>query len=327
MKTLTRKRSNCLAAGLFLLIAYVSFGSKALAAADATEVATRILSQRFETIFYASTETLHTSVGSLREASNPTWDFGQPFRLLLDAFPKLNEHPPSGILASSFGVLVGARDFLSPSGFGPVRSLRCYVVFLRDKHSFQLKEYMKKSPVASAAGTSVWEWTAIVGEFGERERRPSVFYGSQIGDSFLIVSNDLNELTTVTEGLIRPHVNEELSKSSPEWGPLLKSDVWAFRRYRHNAVPDPEAAALTEVASTAKTLSLTFDGQNRTAVVRLRCAPGDEPFRKKHARDALPLLRVGPGIWEARFTLTPKDPMADERTFFVRALFGFGAAL
>jgi hypothetical protein len=61
----------------------------------------------------------------------------------------------------------------------------------------RFSRYFKRPP-ASAPGPPVWTWSADLGEFGEGDPRSSSLYATQMAESYILVSNSLEELETVS---------------------------------------------------------------------------------------------------------------------------------
>lgn len=101
---------------------------------------------------------------------------------------------------------VGSKDFLPPTGLGRMRSTRSYVIVLRKGKLPDFSQYFEKAS-AMAPGQPVWTWSADLGEFGDRDPRSSALYATQIAQSYILVSNSLEELKTVSNLLTTTRVD------------------------------------------------------------------------------------------------------------------------
>jgi hypothetical protein len=258
---------------------------------------------------------------SSQEASNLRF----PFAYLKGALDTVDGRTYSDLLANSEAILVGAKDFRPPAGLGAVRSQRCYVAILKNRSAFDFRRYFHQAGVASAAGMPVWNWTATLSEFGENDTRSSSLYATQVGQSYALVSNDLNELQTLAERLASREGDLQALNSIHDWASLSQHDVWGYRRYRHIGVVDRMAAGMADVGSSAEALAFFLDHNQKAIVLRLYLnPPSDErTVTMMNSRATFPPLKPsGRGMWEATIPLSGNEE-SFERTFIVVGLFGF----
>jgi hypothetical protein len=282
----------------------------------------------YETIFYSKSQLLAPNAATFMhiseaEASNLRY----PFAYMQGALDNLGSSAHSSMFANSAAVLVGAKDFLSPAGLGSVRSQRCYIIVLGRKSTFDLRKYITSAPVASAAGVPVLSWRAKLGEYGENDPRASTLYASQLGQSYVLISNDLQGLEKIAERL--GSVNESVQSTSeiPEWGTLSQHGEWAYRKYRHIGIIDPVAAGMTDVTSSADALVFYFNSNKRTGVFQLIASDKStaENFNARSTSEKMawpPLKQIGAREWEATIPFSGDDASAN-RIFVVVGLFGF----
>lgn len=315
-----------------LLVIGIQACNPHMAKANTELRAAAALLKRFETLFYSKAGLLSGSdpdsqVLTMGRHDNP---LPRPFLFFSEGLDSLGNGKQSSaeILRNAEAVLVGAKDFRSPAGFGAVRSQRCYVVILRKGSTLDLKNHFGNTPVASAAGAPVWNWSAMLGEFGEDDPRPSSLYATQVAHLYLMVSNNLEELQKVAELLASPDAVTRTLDEIPEWEFVHQQKIWGYRIYRHTEVVDPGAAALSYVSASAKALILLVDLKRRTSVVRLLTAPADERTAASiNERAVLPPLKpLTPGVWEAIIPLAG-DFETRQRLVDILYLFGFGAAV
>jgi hypothetical protein len=282
----------------------------------------------YETIFYSKSQLLAPNAATFMhiseaEASNLRY----PFAYLQGALDNLGSSAHSSMFANSVSVLVGAKDFLPPAGLGSVRSQRCYIVVLGRRSTFDLRKYITSAPVASAAGAPVLSWGAKLGEYGEDDPKTSTLYASQLGQSYVLISNDLQGLEKIAERL--GSVNEGVQSTSeiPDWGALSQHDEWAYRKYRHAGIINADAAGMTDVTSSADALVFYFNSDKRTGVFQL-IASDKSTAEHINARSTSskmawpPLKQIGARKWEATIPFSGDEASA-ERIFVVVGLFGF----
>jgi hypothetical protein len=167
-------------------------------------------------------------------------------------------------------VLVGAKDFLPPAKLGPVRSQSCYVIVLRDHSTFDIRKYTGDKPATSAGGSPAWNWSAVLGEFGEGDAsRPSSLYIAQIGQSYVLVANSLPELQSLADRLASSGKDSPQVTDLRDWGAVSRHGVWAYRRYRHSGVVSPMAAGMADVTSTAEAIVFFVNSDTKSGVVRI----------------------------------------------------------
>jgi hypothetical protein len=319
------------ALGITALLVAVFFSSKNRAVGSSSDggsssqerAAASALFGRFETVFYSKATLLSGSVSKQGAAAA-----GLPFTYLQGALNALGNNTSADIFASSEAVLVGARDFRPPSGLGSVRSQSCYVVVLRDRNTFDLRKYIHQSPTAVENGTTVWNWSAKLGEFGEGDPRPSSLYATQIKQDYVLVSNDLGELRKIADVLSLKEDDAKGLSSIRDWASISRHDVWGYRRYRQEGIVDRKAAGMTDVTPGAEALAFFFDSGDKSGVLQLFCSPADDSTASKmnEASGLPPFRQVRLGVWQSKISLVV-DVTVSEQLFGTMGLFGFGVYL
>jgi hypothetical protein len=282
----------------------------------------------YETIFFSKSRLLAPNASkfmhiSEAEASNLSY----PFAYLQGALDNLGSSAHSSMFANSVGVLVGAKEFLPPAGLGSVRSQRCYIVVLGSRSTFDIRKYIASAPVASAAGAPIFSWVAKLGEYGENDPKASTLYGSQIGHSYVIVSNGLQGLEKIAERLGPLNEGVQSTSEIPEWGKLSQHDEWAYRKYGHAGIIDADAAGMTDVTSSADSLVFFFDSDKRIGVFQLMASDKStaEHINARSVSSKMawpPLKQLGAREWETTIPFSGDEASAD-RIFVVVGLFGF----
>lgn len=284
------------------------------------------LFEQFETVAYSKATLLSDSRGYYRLPEQVRNPLRLPFYLFLSGLDSLGSQARAEVLGSANAVLVGAKDFRPPEGLGPVHSQNCYVVALRRRSAFDLGKYFRQASVASAAGAPVWNWSAKVGEFGEHAPRPTSFYAAQIGQSYLLVSNNLEELKAIAGRLASPNPDTRILGEIRDWGIVSEHEVWGYRRYRHADVIDRTAAGMAYVTPEAQALIFMFDREKNSFTLRLFCVPGQERTTANINATGLfgRLHWLSEGVSERTVPLAG-DLETLERLGAVMSMLGFGA--
>jgi len=315
---------NTLTVRLLTLLALLFWGCNQSAAEAGHELrAASALFGRFETVFYAKGSIVSNS-GLHGPVAKDADELRLPFFELQEALKSLGGDTSREVMTNSEGVFVGAKSFRSPSGLGPVRSERCYIMILKGGE-IDLYKRFPQSPAGSVAGASIWSWSAKLGEFGEDDPRPSSFYATQIAGSYLLLSNNLEDLQATAKGLIWSENPETILTGIRDWEMVRQHEVWGYRRYRHTGVVDAEAAGMSWVTPGAEALVFFVDFEEKISVMRLSSSGRNEDAAAKmNATAKLPPLKPeGGGVWETRIPLTG-DEGSFERLANVMDCFGFG---
>jgi hypothetical protein len=279
-----------------------------------------VLFQQFETVF--------RSKASLLSSSGERDFVRMPFSLLIEGLAALGKQAPTDVLKNSDAVLVGTKDYRWPSGLGRVRATFCYVVVLQGKNGLKLDRYFKQ-PVSSVLGSPVWSWSASLLEFGENDPRPSTLYATEVGQSYLLVSNNLEELQQLTPRLRES--NEDSSRvlaTIREWGDISQHEFWGYRRYLRTGVPDRQAAGLQGVTPAVEALALYEEANGKGVLLLLTSPTADIPIEKiDFTKGFLRFKSDGPGIWQAVVSLRNSGVDDGRIAFGLLWLFGFGVVI
>jgi hypothetical protein len=282
----------------------------------------------FETVFYSKPELISSS-GAYKPLSKQDAGFLRlPFVDLQMGLDTLGGHASADILKNSSAILVGTKNYRPPIGLGSVQSQYCYIIVFGKWSTFDLRKSVSQAPEISAPAEAVWKWSAPP---QEGHPQPYTFYMAQVPHSYVIVSNDRQELQTVAGLLASSHDDTGSLGGIPEWQSVSQDDYWGYRRYRQDGVVDRNAAGMSEVTPSAEALIFSADFQNKKAVLRL-LASDDSTAAKMNAAmtkatAALsPLKPSGTGVWETTIPFAG-DRDTGERMFEVMWLFGFGVYL
>jgi hypothetical protein len=308
---------------LFIMF-LILFGGRASAGTNQTHAAA-VLLENYETVFHATPALMSDS-----RVDSSGWYVWEPFGYWRAGLEAIEKQLPVRVLADSEAILVGSKDFLLPNGLGRIRSTRCYIMVLRKGSALDFSRYFKKPPVASAGRAPIWNWSAELEEFGEADPRSSSLYATQIAQSYILVSNNLEELENVSGRLTSANNDAAVLAGIREWNDLSQHEFWGYRRYKHGK----PRASIDRLAGTdlitpqAEAIVLYVDMRKRTGVLRLfSSSPDDATAGNINAsRSITPLKPVGPKVWETVFPLAEVGPFPDSAGW-VLWLFGWGVVV
>jgi hypothetical protein len=305
---------------IMILFAVLLSGSTwAVANSDQSQAASALFSE-FETVFYAKADFLLTSGGYKGLSEERADSLRVPFADLQGALDSLGTSISGAILHNSEAVLVGAKDFRSPAGLGGVHSKLCYIAVLRSG-TFDFGVVASKSRVMSLAGESTWKWITPP---TESQREGETFYATQVGHSYFLASNDASELQATVANLATS--DAQIVRGLREWEVVSQHALWGYRRYRQTEANQRDAAGLTDVTPTAKSLIFYFDSEKKSGVLRLLATDGSTP-EKMNATEKLPMLKpISSDVWQTNIPLLG-DKTSSEQMLAVMWLFGFGLYL
>jgi hypothetical protein len=286
--------------------------------------AASILTEQFETVFYAQAGLLKGSAGYKELPAKNANSLRVPFSDLIGGLQSLGAQVPIEVFEAANAVLVGAKDFQPPKGLGAVRSQFCFVVAFRDGSQVDISRVAKTSSSISSLGDGIWTWET---KPTEGQSGPQKFFAVQRSRDYLLVSNDLATLRAIAGGLATLNRTPfQVPNGISDWKTLSGHDLWGHRRYRQNEVHDKNAAGTTDVTPTATSLLFFVDADKKAAALRLFASDGSTA-EKMNASRKLPLLRpVGTNSWEANISLSD-DEVSVERVLSAMWLFGFGIYL
>lgn len=258
------------------------------------------LSEQFETVIYSNTNLIVNESSYKGGAGDDLHVFRNAFIYLQAALDSLSLPATDDALTNSDSIIVGAKNFRPPARFGTELSQRCYVVILKDRHSFNLSRHTtNNTPVSTEGEIRAWKWVAQVDGF---EDGPSELYATQIGNSFLLVANDLQELQQVARRLQNLSTSEVTIKSgTSEWQKLLPYEMWGYRSYHKNTSTSHPSGGLIDVPKNAKSLTFFLDTQSKKLVLNLTV---DEPIdestiAKMYSSNRLPSPQlISANMWE-----------------------------
>ena len=288
--------------------------------------AASVMVDQFETVFYANGDLLSGSGGYKGLSQQDANELRAPFGYLLQGLDVLGKPVSTEMLGSADAALVGAKDFRGPGGppphLGDVQSQFCYVIVLRSQSTFDLSKVASKSAAVSPAEASIWKWSAG-GTEGHPEPHP--FYAKQVARSYVLISNNLEDLHQVSATL---SFNDHALNLSGihDWESISRHEVWGYRTYRHSEGENKDAAGTMNVMPDAQALAFFFDAKQKAGVLRLFSPTAGTADKMNGTNLLSPFKATGSGAWETIIPLTG-DQKSSDQMFVVMSWFGFGAYL
>lgn len=287
--------------------------------------AASVLFGQFETVFYAKAEFLSNS-GTPNRWGKASEDYlVAPFNELMEGIKHVGSDDSSEILRNSEAILVGAKEFRPPAGFGAVQSRRCYIVIPKDGN-YDLRKYFRHATDESSGGLQVWKWSAQFGEYGEDDpKRSSTFYASQIASSYLVIANNRDDLQETVSRLAAANDSKAMLARVPDWDTVSEHKFWGYRRLGDSRVLNTEAEGMSLLTINAKTIILFVDSDDKQCVILIVSSDmgRNSALTEKAASILPPFKHLGGGLWEAMLPFAENEEGHD-RLFVVLNLFGFG---
>jgi hypothetical protein len=296
------------------------------------ERAAASLSKEFETVLYSKPAFVSSWVANNPLPKDSASILRSPFAYLWLGLDSVPAPAASDLLANADAILVGAKDFRAPNGLGPVRSTRCYVATLKSGNKFDLQKHVQASALRDPSGLLIWQWSAKLGEFGEgippkyeSLNQPSTLYAAELEQSYVIVSNDMNELESLAGSLSGPRGELTKPGSFTDWHEILKHEMAGYRKYRTDALNDPMSAGTQDIPPSAESLTFFLDVEKETITIQLasKSAITEDATAKLSKNYGLPALtQSGPRSWQSSIQLEG-DGASFDQTFSLVGLFGF----
>jgi|GEM_PF-1973325 len=297
-----------------------------------TRAALALLSQS-ETVAYARTRYLRTSEpGDSNKIVDSTLSLRSPFLELIAGIRNLGPKAEKDLEISYNAVLVGAKDFGGPAGLRPgpdglgmVNSAKCYIAVVEGGAQPNVDRDFVSASYESVDGRQVWTWS--VSQF-EGSTKSTRFYAAQIGNSYLVVTNNLQDFQETAEILTSAEGSKAASISFPGWESISTHPYWMYRLFRRGEARGADMAGIKDLP--ADVIALTFFADIDERQGFLQVISSDTTMRSipKVIRDLDP-NRFQPqtaGVWQATIPLS-KDEAGVDTMFQVFYRFGFGVAL
>jgi len=307
-----------------MLIAFLLSGCTK-SAADSTEQQRAVLTffDQYETVFYAKSDLLTGSGGYQQLSQQDANTLRAPFAYLLQGLDVIGKSASHEILSNTSAALVGAKDFhppQGPTGFGDVQSQFCYVLILRPGTTFEISKVVGGATSVSAVEASTWKWSA---KGTEGHPKPHIFFATQVGRSYLLISNSLDEAHAIFAKLgsdTAPNLS-----GFRDWESMSRHEVWGYRRYRHTE-ESKEAAGTSQVTPDTQALAFFADPKQKTGVLRLFSPTGGTAQKMNETRLLPPFKVADGGVWETVIPLAGNQKSSDQ-IFVVMSWFGFGVSV
>lgn len=300
---------------LMLALSLMS-ASPAFAANDNDRRAAAALFDRYETIFYTNTD-LSTPLTifkglSRQAASSLLIPFGQ-----LAGLDLLNKRASSEILGNADSVLMGARDFISPTGAGSAGhpGLFCFIVVFGKQPTPDFGKYFTQTPSSPAAGAHVWKWVADIYDIP-----PALtFYATQVGSSYLVLSNDDKDLQKVAAELASSNDPSKTLSTVRHWSFVSQHEYWGYRFIHRKGLDGKDLAGFDKDMPGVEAIAVFVDVKQKAGVMRLLGSEGTKRAVPKlnksiadETRSAMSFQPESVGVWDAPFSLSGggQDSMA-----------------
>jgi len=292
---------------------------------DSEARAAAILFQRFESLAYSKPGLLTGSKPYDALPSQVAKPLQFPFYILTGGLNALGNQAANKVLENADSVFVGVKDFRPPAGLGPVRSQNCFVIVLKNGSDLELRNFFGRLPVSSETGVPVWKWSAKLGEFGELDAKASSLYAAKVMPSYLLVSNNLEELQALAKRLNTSDDVTQVLGELRDWDSVRQHEMWGYRRYRHDGVDNLVAAGMDRVDQAARALVFLFDREKNNFTLWVFVVPGEEgTIARINASGLFGRMKSrGGGRWE-RVVPLGNDLETLEQVATVMAMLGFG---
>lgn len=278
--------SHALCRASLALAVLWSVSAGAMAAGNEESRDAAALFGEYETVFYTNTD-LSSRFSSFKGLSRQTAGaLSVPFGDLIYGLDSLDPYASADMLAKSEAVLMGGKGFIPPEGEGEAQVLHfCYIVDFGTKGRPDFRRYAAKAHKASVTGEPVWSWQV---HSPEPRGQDVAYYAAQVGDSYLLVSNDLGELPAITKKLTSSDDASTTLSGIRDWVILSQHEYWGYRRVRHDGVVEKDAARLEFTipgAQTAETVIMFADIKKKSATVRVLGVHANEIVEMMKQRD------------------------------------------
>lgn len=309
-----------------IAIAFASFGCLTVHAETPTEIrAASVLFRQFETVAYTRMSFIsgYTTHDSETPDSEGVMRF--PFIGVIGGFQGLEPNIRIDLGKSYGSVLVGAKEFVGPHGFGMVDSRKCFIGVLEGGAQPNLESDFSKAARDSIDGRQVWTWSIPI---SEGETVPPRFYAAQVAGSYFVMTNSREDFQEVAKAL----TSAESSMPAPidvfGWEIFSTYKYWAYRKFRRSGVMS-EASGIEGITPDVVAFTVFADVDKREGFIRILSS---DKSMKTIPKVFLPesmqslLQPQGAGIWQAAIPLS-KDEAGFEFMIQIYTAFGFGVVV
>lgn len=184
-----------------------------------------------------------------------------------------------------------------------------------------METVFRRASLESIGGRQVWSWSISPTEGSSEPRR---FYAAQIGDSYLLLTNNRDDFLEMVN-ILTSETFRQIPIGISGWDTFSTYGYWMYRSLRKGVGIDPGTASMTDLTPDVTALFFCADVGTRKGLIRVFSA--DESMKTvPKIRPAPQLGRLKPqgtGIWQATIPLS-KDEAASEALFHVFNDLGFG---
>jgi hypothetical protein len=280
--------------------------ASAMTNAEIEPRAAAILFSQYETVFYTNAD-LSSSFSFFKGLSRETAGMlSVPFSGLIDGLDALDPHASAEILAQSTAVLMGGRGFIPPEGSGAAQvSHFCFIVGFGARGRPDFQRYAIHAAKIATTSAPVWTWYRDSRGPGDAA---VTFYAGPVGDSYLLLSNDLGDLQAVGKQLTSSEEPSIKLSNIRDWSVVSKYEYWGYRRPLQ--APKKGTVALRDLFPEADALVIFCNVNERTAALRLygaKRADGGTPRMTGEAEtfsSSLTFKPESPGVWAATAALS-----------------------
>jgi hypothetical protein len=314
---------------LFAAIASIAFSSLGIlvchAQTDTETHAASVLFKQFETVAYTRTDFLPSLDKDDPNENDGLSDMRFPFLGLLGGLKSLGPNTIRDFKKSYSAVLVGAKDFVGPSGLGMVSSRMCYIGILRGSEQPVIESDFRQTAKESIDGRQVW--TMSMPPY-EGHPQQTEFYAAQIGSSYFVLTNDRQVFLEATRSLTSAESSTPQSITVSGWETFSTHKYWAYRLFRRSGVINLDAAGMKYLTPDVISLSFFADVDKGESFIQVLSSDTSmKTIPRILPESALnPPQPQGAGIWQTAIPLSNVDT-GTYPLFRVFYCFGFGLAL
>jgi hypothetical protein len=276
------------------------------------------LAKRSEAVARTTGELLWTTGADQRAHRMAT--VRTPFLLLTAGLDSVHAGLAGKLIGRETVVLVGASGFELPTGIGPVRSRRAYVILLESTtvREALIREVRQRGRPLREGGC----WTAPLGEFGESSATPTELCALPVGDSYVLITNVAAGAEEWNSDLSSALASGKTSACERTWP---TTTFWAVRST--NSGIDVETGPAGTRKAQVYDIELTMDGPAAEEATVSIGFPTDPTIPGSLSRAAgWPAMRSIQGHqWRTNLRLNT-DESADQ-LFRAMSLLGFGVYL
>ncbi len=168
-------------------------------------------------------------------------------------------------------------------------------------------KYFTQTPSSPAAGAHVWKWVADIYDIP-----PALtFYATQVGSSYLVLSNDDKDLQKVAAELASSDDPSKTLSTVRDWSFVSQHEYWGYRFIRRKGLNGKDLAGLDQFLPGVEAIEFWIDVKQKAGVMRLLGSAGTKravPQLNKRIADeasgSMSFQPQSPGVWDAPISLS-----------------------